>query len=248
MYQHCSTIGRSVHVVNLDPAAEQFTYPCSIDISELITVEDVMTELDYGPNGGLLYCLEYLVQNMSWLRDKLEDHEEDYLIIDCPGQIELYTHAPVMKAIVDFLTKQMGYKIVCLYLLDANFLNEAAKFISGTLICLAAMIQFEQPHINLITKVDLLGKKAENEIMEKYYDANVEMIISELHKTTPEKFYALNEAFAQVIDDWSLVQFVPLNIQDEESIANVLAHIDNATQYGENEEPKEPIWKDEEDI
>jgi hypothetical protein len=29
-----------------------------IDIRDLITLEDVMEELDYGPNGGLIYCLE----------------------------------------------------------------------------------------------------------------------------------------------------------------------------------------------
>ncbi|KAK9766586.1 hypothetical protein K7432_004244 [Basidiobolus ranarum] len=56
---HCQNIGRSVHLVNLDPAAERFTYDPSIDIRELITLEDVMEELDYGPNGGLIYCLEY---------------------------------------------------------------------------------------------------------------------------------------------------------------------------------------------
>jgi hypothetical protein len=28
------------------------------DIQELISLEDVMEELDYGPNGGLVYCME----------------------------------------------------------------------------------------------------------------------------------------------------------------------------------------------
>ena len=29
--------------------------------------------------------------------------DEDYLILDCPGQVELYSHIPVMKNFVDFL-------------------------------------------------------------------------------------------------------------------------------------------------
>lgn len=29
------------------------------DIRELISLEDVMEELGLGPNGGLLYCMEY---------------------------------------------------------------------------------------------------------------------------------------------------------------------------------------------
>jgi hypothetical protein len=44
--------------VNLDPAAETFEYEPSIDIRDLINLNDVMTELDYGPNGGLIYCFE----------------------------------------------------------------------------------------------------------------------------------------------------------------------------------------------
>jgi len=29
------------------------------DIRELISLEDVMEELKLGPNGGLIYCMEY---------------------------------------------------------------------------------------------------------------------------------------------------------------------------------------------
>jgi hypothetical protein len=49
------------------------------------------------------------------------------------------------------------------------------------------------------------------------------------------------------IDDYNMVSFVPLDISDEESITMVLAHIDNSIQYGEDLEPKEPKWDDEED-
>jgi len=42
-----------------------------------------------------------------------------------------------------------------------------------------------------------------------------------------------------------MVSFLPLNLSSENSIAYVLSHIDNAMQYGEDEEPKEP--KDEDD-
>jgi GPN-loop GTPase len=30
----------------------------TVDIRDLISVEDVMEELGYGPNGGLVYCME----------------------------------------------------------------------------------------------------------------------------------------------------------------------------------------------
>ena len=34
-----------------DPAAENFNYPVSFDVRELITLEDVMEEMQLGPNG-----------------------------------------------------------------------------------------------------------------------------------------------------------------------------------------------------
>ena len=55
---HLQTARRTGHLVNLDPAAERFEYEPSIDIRELISLEDVMSELGYGPNGGLVYCFE----------------------------------------------------------------------------------------------------------------------------------------------------------------------------------------------
>ena len=34
-----------------DPAAEEFKYPVSIDVRDLITLDDVMSEMQLGPNG-----------------------------------------------------------------------------------------------------------------------------------------------------------------------------------------------------
>ncbi len=34
-----------------DPAAEQFDYPVAFDVRELVTLDDVMDEMDLGPNG-----------------------------------------------------------------------------------------------------------------------------------------------------------------------------------------------------
>lgn len=55
---HAQTLGRQVHLVNLDPAAERFEYSPVLDIRDLISLEDVMEELEFGPNGGLVYCFE----------------------------------------------------------------------------------------------------------------------------------------------------------------------------------------------
>ena len=56
-------------IINLDPAAEVFNYMPVADIRDLIHVDDAMEdeEMNYGPNGGLIFCMEFLMQNLSWL-------------------------------------------------------------------------------------------------------------------------------------------------------------------------------------
>lgn len=51
LWNHCQAIGRPVHCVNLDPAAEAFGYPVSVDVRDLVALEDVMEEMGLGPNG-----------------------------------------------------------------------------------------------------------------------------------------------------------------------------------------------------
>jgi len=63
-----AALRRAIHVFNLDPAAEEFSYPLDGDIRELITVDDVQEELKLGPNGGLVYAMEFFEENMEdWL-------------------------------------------------------------------------------------------------------------------------------------------------------------------------------------
>ena len=58
LIQHLRLNKRSCFYVNLDPAAEDFTYEPDLDIKDLISLEDVMEEMGLGPNGGLIYCFE----------------------------------------------------------------------------------------------------------------------------------------------------------------------------------------------
>lgn len=45
------------------------------------------------------------------------------------------------------------------YCLDSQFVAEMPKFVAGTLSALSAMVQLELPHINVLTKVDLIKNK-----------------------------------------------------------------------------------------
>ena len=75
---HAQDAKRNISVVNLDPAAEYFNYQTVADIRDLIQVDDVMEdeELKFGPNGGLVFCLEFLLENISWLEEAIDSGED----------------------------------------------------------------------------------------------------------------------------------------------------------------------------
>lgn len=79
-----------------------------------------------------------------------------------------------------------------------------------------------------------------------YFDPDPLLLTDEINRETNPKFYALNEAIVQLIEDFSMVSFLPLNLTDEDSVNKALSCIDNAVQYGEDEEPLEPNDMEEE--
>jgi len=137
-----SGIGRKVAVVNLDPANDSLSYTCSVDISELITLSEVMDLLHLGPNGGLVYCMEYLERNIDWLQQRLQSSnlKDHYLLFDCPGQVELYTHNNCIRRVFSQLSRD-GYRLAAVHLADAHYCAEPSKFVSVLLTSLTAMLQ-----------------------------------------------------------------------------------------------------------
>ena len=110
-HQLFTALGRPISIVNLDPANENIPYPCTLDISSLVTLEDVMQEQGLGPNGGMLYCMEYLEANFDWLEDGVKALGKGaYVVFDLPGQVELSTNHDSLKRIVTRLTK-MGFRV-----------------------------------------------------------------------------------------------------------------------------------------
>ena len=60
-------------MINLDPANDHTNYPCSLDIRELVSLEEVMEQEELGPNGGVLYALEELEHNIEWMEERLKE-------------------------------------------------------------------------------------------------------------------------------------------------------------------------------
>ena len=143
MHQFMSAIGRKCSVVNLDPANDHTSYPCALDVRDLVTLEEIMEEDTLGPNGAVLYALEEVENNVEWLTEGLRglggiflsdyilEREEfgglgieiwtcrlrndwisadDYVLFDCPGQVELFTHHFALRNIF-FQIQKLGYRV-----------------------------------------------------------------------------------------------------------------------------------------
>ena len=263
LIQHLRNNRRSCFYINLDPAAEDFVYEPDIDIKELISLEDVMEELHLGPNGGLIYCFEFLLENLDFLTDPLEQVTEEYLIIiDMPGQIELYTHVPIVPNLIKALTRgSLNISMCATYLLESTFIADRSKFFSGTLSAMSAMLMMELPHVNILSKMDLVKGQVARKELKRFIEPDISLLqdapesglvyeykdgldngdaMDTQSIMSGDSFARLNRAVGQLIDDFSLVSFLKLDVQDEDSVGAVLSYIDDAIQFHEAQEPREP--------
>ncbi|KAB5580916.1 GPN-loop GTPase [Coniochaeta sp. 2T2.1] len=262
---HCNLNRRSVFYVNLDPAAESFEHQPDLDIKDLISLEDVMEEMGLGPNGGLIYCFEFLMENLDFLTEALDTLTEEYLIVfDMPGQIELFTHIPIIPALVKFLSRSgsLDIRLCAAYLLEATFIVDRAKFFSGTLSAMSAMILMEMPHINILSKMDLVKGQVRKKDLKKFITPDTTLIEDDPEIVARRKagedveeemadpqdtgalmkgksFRRLNMAVASLIENFSMVSYLKLDSSDEDSVGAILSYIDDMIQYHEAQEPRE---------
>lgn len=253
-------LGRRTVIVNLDPANDILPYTAGVDIAKLIQLEEVMTSMTLGPNGGLMYCMEYLERNMDWLKSEMEaaavaavaasdDDKKDgasnegvsnpstdhvYFLFDFPGQVELYTHHQSVARLLETLTTKWDFRLTAVHLVDSHYCTDPAKFISVLCTSLSTMLQLALPHINVISKVDLVEKFGDLSFNLDYFCEVLDLsYLLERINDDPftKQFKKLNEALCSVIEDYSLVSFFPLNINDKESALNILRQADKASGY-----------------
>ena len=242
MSQFLTALGRKVAIINLDPANDTLPYDCALDIRELISLECAAAQCELGPNGALVYCIEFLEANVDWLVEGLASPalKDCYVLIDMPGQVELYTHHGSVRAILQAL-ERADHRLVAVHLVDAHHCADAAKFISVLLVTLSTMVQLELPQVNFLSKIDLVeayGQLAFN--LDFYTDvADPAALLPCLQaaagsaRDTPfnRRHAALNAAICELVDDFSLVQFGTIDISDRASVARALRSIDKANGY-----------------
>eukprot|EP00164_Ancoracysta_twista_P008402 GFYU01012148.1.p1 GENE.GFYU01012148.1~~GFYU01012148.1.p1 ORF type:complete len:318 (-),score=92.21 GFYU01012148.1:170-1123(-) len=233
MKEFLTGIGRDVVIMNLDPANDNLPYECAIDINDLINMESVQDEYKLGPNGALVYCMEYLETNFDWIQQELAKHADKYVLIDCPGQVELWTHHKSIHNIIHKLTNT-NYRMTVVHLVDAHYASDPSKYIAVLLLSLSTMLQLELPQINVLSKIDLIEQYGRLAFNLEYYTEVQDLKYLLPHLDQDEfgaRFRKLNEAICDVVEDFSLVCFTTLNIQDKESVYEVVKLVDKAGGY-----------------
>jgi len=95
------------------------------------------------------------------------------------------------------------------------------------------MVHLEISHINLLTKMDICPVKQQ---IQHLFHPEGKTLVSELTEYMGSKYKSLNNAIGALLDNYSLVSFIPLDITSYESFEYILLHIDIALQFGEDEE------------
>lgn len=256
MYQFLSAIGRKCCIINLDPANERQPYPnCAFDIRDYITIEEVMEEFNLGPNGGLMYALESIDENgIDVLLKGIQrlSNQNNYLIFDCPGQVELFTHHNSLFKIFKNLAKHADARLCVVSLVDSIYLTSPSQYISILLLSLRAMLQLDLPHVNVISKIDMLKSYGPLPMSLDYYTEvqDLKYLTPLLEKESPsllgKNFVRLTEMIGEIIEQYGLVSFEVLSVENKRSMINLLQIIDKANGYsfGSTEIGGDSVWNE----
>ncbi|MHA1378782.1 MAG: ATP/GTP-binding protein [Candidatus Helarchaeota archaeon] len=144
----------NVIIVNLDPGVKTLPYSPDVDCREYINIEDIMTKYNLGPNGALIASIDLLVTQIDKIRDDIDALHPDHVIIDTPGQIELFAFRSSGNLFVSSIDPRNSALI---YLLDPNLIGRPTGYISTLLLGANIQYRFFIPQIQVLAKADLLS-------------------------------------------------------------------------------------------
>ena len=93
---------KETYIINMDPAVHDTLYEPNLDIRDTIKYKEVMHNHGLGPNGAIMTCLNLFSTNIHKIIDVLEQKKElDFICIDTPGQLEVFSWSASGKLISD---------------------------------------------------------------------------------------------------------------------------------------------------
>ncbi len=139
--------------INLDPGAERVHYDPEFDVRDLISLHEVMEEYDLGPNGAQILAADLVAAQSYDIQDELEGLAGDLLVIDTPGQVELFAFREASSHMVEVLGQGQAALI---FLFDPMLSQSASGFVSQMLLSNIVHFRLGLPTANFLSKSDLL--------------------------------------------------------------------------------------------
>ncbi|KAJ3300500.1 hypothetical protein HK104_011005 [Borealophlyctis nickersoniae] len=145
------------YVINLDPAVGQLPFGANIDIRDTVNYKEVMKQYNLGPNGGILTALNLFTTKFDQVLNLVQKRAPnlDYVLLDTPGQIEIFTWSASGAIITDTLASL--YPTVICYIIDTPRSTSPATFMSNLLYAVSILYKTKLPFILVFSKTDVVS-------------------------------------------------------------------------------------------
>ena len=145
---------QNVIVANMDPGAVALPYSPDIDARTYVDVEKLMLDYRLGPNGALIMASDLLADHLEEIRDEIDAASPDMVLVDTPGQMELFAFREGGRFIATQLTEDDK---AVLFLMDAPFSRSPLNFVSNMFLAAAIYSRVAQAQVYALTKTDLVS-------------------------------------------------------------------------------------------
>jgi len=139
--------------VNLDPGVITLPYTPDVDVRNYVSIEEIIRKYGLGPNGSIIMAADLIALQIDTLRSDIEAFNADYVVVDTPGQMELFA----FRASGPYIAEELCYDPKALiYLFDASFSSNPLNYVSNMFLAVAVRTRFLLPQLYVLSKVDLL--------------------------------------------------------------------------------------------
>jgi len=154
---------QDVALVNMDPGVQRLPYSPDVDIRDYVDIANLMEEYGLGPNGALIMAADLIADEVGKISKEIEDLNSDLVLVDTPGQMELFAFRASGPYIASELTREAK---AIVYLFDAVFSINPLNYVSNLFLSAAVYNRFLLPQIHLLSKCDLLPKEGVDKIVD----------------------------------------------------------------------------------
>ena len=142
------------YIINMDPAVVDTLYEANLDIRDTVKYKDVMLSNNLGPNGAIITCLNLFSTNVNKVVDLLEKKDNlDYVVIDTPGQLEVFSWSASGKIIADSFS--LIFPTLLVYVVDIPRCSNPNTFASNMLYAISIMYKMRLPLVIAFNKKDV---------------------------------------------------------------------------------------------